>query len=89
VRSVPSAAKLLLLHEPRRCRASRPCSTADDVRTPRIVRPSSVRAEAELPLLELFRRQLMPRQQLVEVCPVAFRQSCRLAHITTGDLQNL
>jgi hypothetical protein len=42
-----------------------------------------------LALLELFRRELVPRQQLVEVGAVALRETCRLADIASGDLEDL
>src|SRR6185437_3070376 len=38
---------------------------------------------------ELFRSQLVARQQLVEVGAVASRQAGRLADVATGDLQDL
>src|SRR5690348_13109106 len=48
--------------------------------------PAPVEASA---LLELFRRELVARQELVEIGPVALGEPRRLAHIAAGDLQNL
>ena len=42
-----------------------------------------------LTTLEVFRRQLVPRQQLVEVRAVALGEACRLADVAAGDLQDL
>ena len=45
--------------------------------------------EPALALLELLGRELVPREQLVEVGTVAPCQSRGLAHVATGDLQDL
>ena len=42
-----------------------------------------------LSLLELFRRQLMPSQQFVEVSAVALCQAGSLANVATRDLKDL
>jgi hypothetical protein len=40
-------------------------------------------------LLEIFRRQLMPSQQLIKVRAISLRQASRLTHIPTRDLEDL
>src|SRR6267378_3331462 len=42
-----------------------------------------------LALFELFGRQLMTRQELVEVRSVALGEARRLTHVAAGDLQDL
>src|SRR6185312_11852711 len=59
------------------------------VRAPDIPPVCTLPSCPSLPLFELFRRQLMPREELVEVRPVALRQPGRLTHVAAGDLQDL
>ena len=65
--------------------ASRTCASAR-ARAPTISPPSMICRSTSL---EIFRRQLMPRQQLVEIRAVALGKPRCLAHVAPGDLQDL